>query len=72
MLSHALGLSVVAEGIETPEELAWLRAHGCDVGQGYGIARPMLAADLPDWVARQAGAAYATSEARAAGLSMPS
>jgi diguanylate cyclase (GGDEF)-like protein len=72
MLSHALGLSVVAEGIETPEELAWLRDHGCDVGQGYGIARPMMAADLPDWVARHADAAYATSVARAAGLSMPS
>jgi diguanylate cyclase (GGDEF)-like protein len=55
MLSHALGLSVVAEGVETPEELAWLRAHGCDVGQGYGIARPMMAADLPGWVAGTQG-----------------
>jgi EAL domain-containing protein (putative c-di-GMP-specific phosphodiesterase class I) len=60
---------VVAEGIETPEELAWLRANGCDVGQGYGIARPMMAADLPDWVARQADAAHAASEAGAGGLS---
>jgi diguanylate cyclase (GGDEF)-like protein len=72
MLSHALGLSVVAEGIETPEELAWLRGHGCDVGQGYGIARPMMAADLPGWVAQQAGAAYATIEAGTAGLATPS
>jgi diguanylate cyclase (GGDEF)-like protein len=72
MLSHALGLSVVAEGIETPEELAWLRAHGCDVGQGYGIARPMMAADLPAWVARRAGAGHAASEAPAAGLSIRS
>ena len=47
MLSHALGLSVVAEGIETEEELEWLRAHGCDVGQGYRIARPLMAAELP-------------------------
>jgi diguanylate cyclase (GGDEF)-like protein len=53
MLSHALGLSVVAEGIETSAELAWLRANGCDVGQGYGIARPMMASDLPGWVAAQ-------------------
>jgi diguanylate cyclase (GGDEF)-like protein len=53
MLSHALGLSVVAEGVETADELAWLRANGCDVGQGYGIARPMMAADLPGWVAAQ-------------------
>jgi diguanylate cyclase (GGDEF)-like protein len=57
MLSHALGLSVVAEGIETQEELAWLRANGCDVGQGYGIARPMMASDLADWVAAQCAGA---------------
>jgi diguanylate cyclase (GGDEF)-like protein len=61
MLSHALGLSVVAEGVETGEELAWLRAHGCDVGQGYGIARPMMAADLPGWVAAQRGDTVATA-----------
>jgi diguanylate cyclase (GGDEF)-like protein len=70
MLSHALGLSVVAEGVETTEELEWLRAHSCDVGQGYGIARPMMAADLPGWVAAQAG--YADSGTRAAGLSTAS
>jgi diguanylate cyclase (GGDEF)-like protein len=61
MLSHALGLSVVAEGVETGEELEWLRAHGCDVGQGYGIARPMMAADLPGWVAAQRGDTVATA-----------
>jgi diguanylate cyclase (GGDEF)-like protein len=73
MLSHALGLSVVAEGVETEEELEWLRANGCDVGQGYGISRPMMAADLPGWVAAQRGdAAYAGSAARAAGLSTAS
>jgi len=74
MLSHALGLSVVAEGVETEEELAWLRAHGCDVGQGYRISRPMMAADLPGWVAAQAGsdgAGYASSGTRA-GLSTAS
>jgi diguanylate cyclase (GGDEF)-like protein len=47
MLSHALGLSVVAEGVETEEELDWLRAHGCDVAQGYRIAKPLMAAELP-------------------------
>lgn len=70
MLSHALGLSVVAEGVETAEELDWLRAHGCDVAQGYRIAKPIMAAELPGWVAAQrAGADYANSEARLAGLS---
>jgi len=39
-LGHALGLSVVAEGIETPEQLARLRQLGCDVGQGFHLGRP--------------------------------
>jgi diguanylate cyclase (GGDEF)-like protein len=51
MLSHALGLSVVAEGVETAEELDWLRANGCDVGQGYRISKPIMAAELADWMA---------------------
>jgi diguanylate cyclase (GGDEF)-like protein len=50
MLSHALGLTVVAEGVETPAELHWLREHGCDVAQGYGIGRPMPAARLQAWL----------------------
>lgn len=49
-LSHALGLTVVAEGPETPADLAWLRSNGCDLGQGYGIARPMPSNDLPGWI----------------------
>jgi EAL domain-containing protein (putative c-di-GMP-specific phosphodiesterase class I) len=51
MLSHALGLTVVAEGVETQAELRWLRAHGCDIAQGYGIGRPMTAAQLQEWLA---------------------
>ncbi|MGJ7914314.1 putative bifunctional diguanylate cyclase/phosphodiesterase [Massilia sp. LXY-6] len=46
MLSHALGLSVVAEGVETAEELDWLRAHGCDVAQGYRISKPVMADEI--------------------------
>jgi EAL domain-containing protein (putative c-di-GMP-specific phosphodiesterase class I) len=34
-LGHALGIEVVAEGVETPEEFEELRKLGCDVGQGY-------------------------------------
>lgn len=51
MLSHALGLTVVAEGVETLAELRWLREHGCDIAQGYGIGRPMAAAQLEEWLA---------------------
>jgi diguanylate cyclase (GGDEF)-like protein len=50
MLSHALGLSVVAEGVETQDELRWLLDHGCDVVQGYGIARPMAAQQFDEWM----------------------
>ncbi len=40
-LSHDLDMDVVAEGIEEPAELSWLRAHGCRFGQGYLMAKPM-------------------------------
>ncbi len=40
-LGHNLGLTVVAEGVETPEQLDWLRRHHCDQVQGYLLARPM-------------------------------
>ncbi len=39
-LGHALGLSVTAEGVETPRQLSELRSLGCDLGQGYYFARP--------------------------------
>lgn len=42
-LGHALGLVVVAEGIERPEQLELLREMGCARGQGYLVARPMAA-----------------------------
>lgn len=40
-LGHALGLSVIAEGIETAEVSDWLRNAGCDEGQGYFYGRPI-------------------------------
>ncbi|MGE3272259.1 MAG: EAL domain-containing protein, partial [Chloroflexota bacterium] len=40
-LARNLGLSVVAEGIETAQQLAHLQALGCDRGQGYYLARPL-------------------------------
>ena len=39
-LAHALGLDVVAEGVETSAELDKLRSMGCDIGQGYYWYRP--------------------------------
>jgi diguanylate cyclase (GGDEF)-like protein len=45
-LGHALGLQVIAEGIEDGNALELLRELGCDIGQGYGIGRPVPAAQL--------------------------
>ncbi len=40
-LSNQLGLAVVAEGIETPQQLQWLQDLGCEFGQGYFFAKPL-------------------------------
>ena len=50
-LAHALGLKVVAEGVETAEGAALLQAMGCDLGQGYHFARPMPRESLVEFLA---------------------
>jgi EAL domain-containing protein (putative c-di-GMP-specific phosphodiesterase class I) len=51
-LGHNLALRVVGEGVESDDVLAALRAGGCDVAQGFLLARPMPAASLPEWLSR--------------------
>ena len=51
-LAHGLGIDVVAEGIETPAQLACLRDLGCDRGQGFAFARPLPPDDLEAMLAR--------------------
>jgi diguanylate cyclase (GGDEF)-like protein len=45
-LAHSLQLEVVAEGVETEEQLTTLRAMGCDISQGFFLFRPMPAAQV--------------------------
>lgn len=45
-LAHNLGIEVVAEGVETAEQLRFLKNHRCDLIQGYFISRPVPAAEL--------------------------
>jgi diguanylate cyclase (GGDEF)-like protein/PAS domain S-box-containing protein len=52
-MAHSLRLKVVAEGIETTEQLAFLRRNGCDQGQGYRLGRPMPVADIESMLLRR-------------------
>jgi EAL domain-containing protein (putative c-di-GMP-specific phosphodiesterase class I) len=45
-LGRTLGLTVVVEGVETPEHLAWARQAACDAAQGYHFSIPLPAADM--------------------------
>lgn len=47
-MAHSLKLKVVAEGIETEEQLALLKEMGCDLGQGYLFGKPMNKADFTE------------------------
>ncbi len=50
-MAHSLKLSVIAEGVETAEQLAFLQSEGCDSIQGYFIARPQSHADATAFIA---------------------
>jgi EAL domain-containing protein (putative c-di-GMP-specific phosphodiesterase class I) len=72
-LVRGLGLRCVAEGVETPRTLAALTELGCDVAQGFHLARPMPADEVAGWLAARGlgtaadggEAAVATSETAA-------
>jgi len=49
-LARAFKCQVIAEGVETSDQAKILLEIGCELAQGYGIAQPMPASDIPDWV----------------------
>ncbi|MCI2238155.1 bifunctional diguanylate cyclase/phosphodiesterase [Kineococcus sp. TRM81007] len=55
--AHTFGLRVVAEGVEEPEQLRWLREQGCDTAQGYLLGRPLPAGEAAAWALPALGTA---------------
>ena len=53
VMAHELGIKVIAEGIETEEQRDLLVAAGCESGQGYLFARPMIAAEFDVYMAQR-------------------
>lgn len=53
-MAHDLGMEVVAEGVETQEQLQFVKEAGCDAVQGYYLARPMPPADCIAYLLRAA------------------
>jgi len=56
-LGHSLGMTVVAEGVETEQELSALKQFGCDYAQGYHVCKPKRAGDLIAWLEAESIAA---------------
>ena len=52
-VGQSLGLTVVAEGVETPNQLDFLKNSGCDVAQGFLYSEPLDAASLAAWISQR-------------------
>jgi diguanylate cyclase (GGDEF)-like protein/PAS domain S-box-containing protein len=63
-MGKALNIRVVAEGVETPEQLRFLKEHGCHEFQGYLFSRPLAASALTDMIRNAAPGAYTHRYAR--------
>lgn len=55
LMTKKLGLLTIAEGVETPSQLAWLKAMGCDYVQGYLISRPLPCEPLRQFIREKLG-----------------
>ena len=67
-VGHDLGIEIVAEGIERPEQLELLRAMGCGLGQGYLVARPMAASGIESMAPESLAARLASLDGEPAGV----
>ena len=54
-IGKQLGYETLAEGVETPEQLAWFAQRGCRYAQGYTIAKPMPLGAFERWLVTRAG-----------------
>lgn len=52
-MAHSMDLRVVAEGVETDDQLDFLKAHDCDVVQGFLFSLPLPGADIGEWLSHQ-------------------
>lgn len=52
LMAQPLGLDVVAEGVETPQQMEYLRARGCHIAQGYYFTQPLTADQFETWLIR--------------------
>ena len=68
-MARTLGLATVAEGVETAEQLTWLRSEGCDVGQGFLFSRAVPADAFADLA--RAGMPAAATLREAQGIGSP-
>lgn len=54
-MAHGLGMQAVAEGVETAEQVEFLKAIGCEYGQGYWFSRPLPAVEIDSFLAASTG-----------------
>lgn len=66
-LGHGLNISIVAEGVETQEQLSFLADEACDQVQGYFLGKPAPIADYAEWIGREKPASRVTKIPRRVG-----
>jgi EAL domain-containing protein (putative c-di-GMP-specific phosphodiesterase class I) len=54
-MGHELGIHIIAEGVETQDQLDFLHRKGCDSAQGYFFSRPLPANEMVNWLHQYRG-----------------